>query len=212
MGTDNLSPTDFPVYRRDADAAEGWERLQERSLLDSPFVQVEQVEYRTPTHPNGGLLWTVARRKNAVIIAPRLPDGRFLLIHQERFPIQRTLWEFPAGQIDRVELSDDPAVIHAAAIRELEEETAHTLEAGRGRLVPLGYFFSSQGFTDEHAYLFLAEGLVPAPAERLGEGNEVIHEARAFTVAELEEMIADNTIVDANTLATYARMKARGIL
>ncbi len=135
-----------------------------------------------------------------------------MLIHQERFPIQRTLWEFPAGQIDQVDKSDDPEVIRETALRELVEETGHSLDPQTGRLISLGYYFSSQGFTDEHAYLFLAEGLIPAPSARLGEGNEVIHEARAFTVAELEGMIANNTIVDANTLATYARLKARGIL
>ena len=28
------------------------------------------------------------------------PDGRLLLIRQERIPIRAAIWEFPAGQID----------------------------------------------------------------------------------------------------------------
>ena len=181
-------------------------------MLVTPFLTVEQITYRTPTHTMGNLIWTVVRRKNAVIVAPRLPDGRFILIHQERYPIQRTLWEFPAGQIDCIDRGDDPEFIAATAVRELAEETGHALAPEYGRLVPLGYFFSSQGFTDEHAYLFLADGVVADGTTRLGEGDEAIHEARAFSAAELEQMIAANTIVDANTLATYARLKARGLL
>ena len=42
------------------------------------------------------------------------------MIHQERYPIQRTLWEFPAGQIDERDKADDPATIVATAMRELE--------------------------------------------------------------------------------------------
>lgn len=203
---------DFPVFRRDADAAPGWERLQVEVTLQTPFLRVEQTELRSPAHPEGGVHWTIVRRKNAVVVAPRLPDGRFLLIHQERYPIQRTLWEFPAGQIDMIEHGDDPEVIRATVERELEEETGHALDLAAGRLTPLGYYFSSQGFTDEHAYLFLVEGLVPVATGRLGEGDEAIHEARAFTGAEIKEMIATNVIQDANTLVTYARLVVNGLI
>ena len=205
-------PNQFPVYRRDTDCPPGWERLAESVILDNPYIKVDQVHLRTPAHPQGGVHWTIARRKNAVIVAPRLPDGRFLLIHQERYPIQRTLWEFPAGQIDDREHADDPGVITASVLRELEEETGHRLDPVHGRLTALGYYFSSQGFTDEHGYLFLAEGLVPVEgAVRLGQGDEAIHEARPFTWEEIEAMVAANEIVDANTLVTYARLKARGL-
>ena len=206
------SDPDFPVFRRDADSAPGWERLKIETTLRTPFLQVEQTEIRSPAHPEGGIHWTIVRRKNAVVIAPRLPDGRFLLIHQERYPIQRTLWEFPAGQIDTSERGDDPEVIRATVERELVEETGHALDPVHGRLTPLGYYFSSQGFTDEHAYLFLADGLEPVESGRLGEGDEAIHEARAFGMGEIREMIAANVIQDANTLATYARLAARGLI
>ena len=207
---DHPPPARFPVYRRDPDSPPGWDRLEESVILDNPYIRVEQVRLRTPGHPAGDLRWTVARRKNAVIVAPRLPDGRFLMIHQERYPIQRTLWEFPAGQIDERDKADDPATIVATAMRELEEETGHRLDPEHGRLTPLGYYFSSQGFTDEHGYLFLADGLVPVAGHGgLGRSDEAIHEARAFPWAEIEDMVAGNGIVDANTLAAYARIKAR---
>jgi len=51
----------------------------------------------------------------------------------------------------------------------------------------------------------------PAGGSRHDE-NEVIHECRAFTPAELRGMIAGNEILDANTLSTFARMCALGFI
>jgi 8-oxo-dGTP pyrophosphatase MutT (NUDIX family) len=204
---------EFPVFRRDAECGPGWERRREAVVFDSPYLRVEEVEFVTPSRPGGGVEWLVVRRKNAAIVAPRLSDGRFLLVRQERLPVQRALWEFPAGQIDDLAGSDDPATILRAALAELEEEAGHRLAAG-GRMEALGYFFSSQGFTDEHAYLFLADGVEEIPGHDgvLGRGDEAIHEVRAFTVGDLRRMIASNEIADANSLSLWARMSARGLV
>lgn len=206
-----MSPhPDFPVYRRRADAAPGWETVSSHTAFDNPYIRIEEVRLRTPTHVEGDLRWTIARRKSGVVIAPRLKDGRFLLIHQERYPIERTLWEFPAGQIDDLDGRERHEVILDTARRELEEETNHRVP--EGGLVPLGYFFCSQGFTDEHCYLFLADGVEPLEDRAtLGEGGEAIHEVRAVESAELRAMIARHEIVDGNTLSACARMQAMGL-
>jgi len=78
-------------------------------------------------------------------------DGSFLLIRQERVPIRSTIWEMPAGQIDN-NLEPDQSQIEEVARRELHEETGYELAPG-GKLISLGHFFTSPGFTDEHCYL-----------------------------------------------------------
>ncbi|MEM6912319.1 MAG: NUDIX hydrolase [Verrucomicrobiota bacterium] len=186
----------------------GWRRLRSETVFDHRYLRLEEIEYATPAHPEGGVHWIVARRKSAIALAPELADGRFLLIRQERMPVELTLWEFPAGQIDEVAQKEDPAVIRATAAKELEEETGYQLGA-EGRLEPLGYFFSSQGFTDEHVYLFHATGLKKLENVTLGAESEMIHEAKAFTWAEIGQLIARNEIRDGNSLALYARMAAR---
>ena len=203
----------FSTFNVD-DCAPGWERTKTTSLFKGPYIQLDEVHYRTPGRPDRDTVWTVAKRKNAVIIAPRLESGEFLLVRQERLPIQRTLWEFPAGQIDDVKNSESPVVIIDTAHRELEEETRHHVPKGDGELIPCGYFFSSQGFTDEHAYLFLATKVVPSAADDspLGEESEYIHEAKAFSVDEIRQMIAENIIMDANSLALFARMTAMELI
>ena len=65
----------------------------------NPYLQVFITTVRTPSRP-AAPPWTVVHRKAAAVIAPMTPDGRFLLIRQERIPIRAAIWEFPAGQID----------------------------------------------------------------------------------------------------------------
>lgn len=55
----------------------------------------------------------------AVMIMPRLPDGKLLFERQFRYPHQRVFIEFPAGKIDS---GEDPLT---TAKRELIEETGY---------------------------------------------------------------------------------------
>ena len=153
--------------------------------------------------------WTVIHRKAAVVIAPMTQDGKLLLIRQERVPIRATIWEMPAGQIDN-NAEPDQKQIEAVAIRELQEETGYELSPG-GELIPLGHFFTSPGFTDEHCYLFLARHVRPAASHTPEEGEGIV-ECRGFSAQDLGRMIAENEIRDSNTLSICARLVARGFL
>jgi len=150
----------------------------------------------------------VAHRKGAVVIAPMTREGEFLLVRQERVPIRATIWEFPAGQIDD---ASEPEAVRATAIRELREESGYEL-APDGELIPLGYFFPSAGFTDEHSHLVLARTVVPSPLGHAHDPGEAITECRAFSQAQLRAMIASGEIRDANTLSAFARMVAMGFI
>ena len=138
------------------------------------------------------------------------PDGKLILIRQERIPIRAVIWEVPAGQIDD-ESETDSDEIAAVALRELREETGFELSEG-GDLTPLGDYFTSPGFTDERGYFFLARPVRECAAGHLREESESILDCRAFTTEELRDMIAQNEIRDANTLAICARLLSRGLL
>jgi ADP-ribose pyrophosphatase len=194
-----------PAFHSSIQDAPGWETLRADLQFANPYLQVYLAKVRTPSRPDGAS-WTVVHRKAAAVIAPMTPDGRLLLVRQERIPIRAAIWEFPAGQID-CPVEQGGAAIRATASRELREETGYELGPG-GELIPMGCFFSSPGFTDEHGYIFLARGVVPSPAGPSHDEHEVIHECRAFTPAELRRMIAENEVRDANTLSAFARMCA----
>ena len=184
-----------------------WKKLPGKMVYEGPYVQVEQCQFLTPSRPKIPVEWTVAHRKSAVAVAPITEDGRFILIHQERLPVRRALWEFPAGQLDDGESRE---AIVATALRELDEEAGSEPAPG-AKLTPLGWFFGSQGFTDEHVYLF-AVGPVRIVRAPQPVGGEHIGEVRLVTADELREMVASQVIQDALTLALYARMAARGMV
>jgi ADP-ribose pyrophosphatase len=163
---------------------------------------------KTPTHDEPRT-WTTVRRKAAVVIAPMTDDGKFLLIREERIPIRAAIWSMPAGQIDG-DAGANQEKIEAVALRELHEETGYDLAPG-GEMIPLGYFFTSAGLTDELCHFFLVRPVKRAETHKREEG-ETILECRAFSASEIKKMIAENEIRDSNTLAICARLAARGLI
>ncbi len=184
----------------------GWRVIDRKTLSDSAHLKVYEEHVATPSRPDG-VVWTVAHRRTAAVVAPRTLDGKYILIRQERVAVKRDLWEFPAGQVD-ADIADEAAIREAAG-RELGEEAGVYVT---GELISLGYYFSSPGFTDECGHLFLATDVVPRDSGVKHDEHEAILEIRAFSADELREMIASHKIVDANTLSLYARLSARGLI
>lgn len=189
---------------------EGWRTVSEETRYKDPNVEVTMQEVFTPSRQDKPARWTVVHRKAAVVVAPLTAEGKLVLVRQERIPVRALLWEFPAGQIDE-EDSTDEAVVRATAVRELREETGYELAAGT-EMVNLGYFFTSQGFTDEHNHLFLAKGVVPSKAGASHDEGEGIVDCREFALDEFRRMVAEGGINNANTLSLYARLCARGLI
>ncbi len=201
-------PLDFELFR--VEDKDGWKKVSAEQTYADPYIQIERARYLTPGRSKEPVIWTVAHRKSAVAVAPVLEDGRFVLISQERLPVQRVLWEFPAGQIDERDGHESRETIVATVLRELREESGCELAPGGG-VEPLGYFLPSQGFTTEHVYLFRASPVCvvsrPEP-----DGSEHISDVRFVSAEELRRMIAENEITNALTLALYARMSAKGMI
>lgn len=198
----------FPMFRVEDHA--GWQLVSSQRLFENPHVSVDENRYLTPHRQQQPVPWLVVERKAAVAIAPVTADGNFVLISQERLPVRQTLWEFPAGQIDVPLAEITPEIIVETALRELREECGAVLAEG-GHLEPLGWFLPSQGFTDEHVYLFRAEPVCVASRPE-PDGSEHISDVRLVSPGELRRMIAANEITTALTLALFARMAAKGAL
>ena len=187
----------------------GWETSSTETHFTNPHLEVAIDQVKTPSRAEPRP-WVVVHRKPAVVIAPLTRDGKIVLIREERVPIRATIWQVPAGQIED---SREPSEkeIKATALRELREETGYEL-APDGELIPLGYYFTSPGFTDEHGYFYLARLVQPCADPHTREEGEHIVDCRSFSIVEFVRLIADNEIRDANTLSIFARLIARGLL
>ena len=189
---------------------DGWRTVGSETVYQDKNVRVTKQTVFTPTRQDKPAEWTVVHRKAAVVVAPVTAEGNFLLVQQERIPVRRLMWEFPAGQIDE-EDAEDAGVAAETARRELREETGYEPAAG-AEMVALGYFFTSQGFTDEHNYLFLARDVVRSKAGASHDEGEGIVDCREFSREEFRRMVAEGEIVNANTLSLYARLAAQGLV
>lgn len=200
----------MPSKSRFIQDTEGWKTLSSETHYKTKNLEVVTQTVLTPSRGETPAHWTVVHRKAAVVVAPVLPDGKFVLIQQERIPVRQAMWEFPAGQIDEEDTTDEKIVSDTAA-RELREETGYELAPG-GEMIALGFFFTSQGFTDEHNHLFLARDVVMSAIGPDNDPHEGITNFKAVTAAELRRMVADNEIINGNTLSLFARLCARGLV
>ena len=122
---------------------DGWRTVSTDTVYKDKNVEVTRQTVFTPTRQDKPAEWTVVHRKAAVVIAPMTPEGKLVLVHQERIPVRALMWEFPAGQIDE-ENSDDENIVRETAVRELQEETGYQLPADVA-MIALGYFFHFPG-------------------------------------------------------------------
>ncbi len=154
---------------------------------------VEKIRY---THQGRTYEKEVVRHPGAVVILALTKNGNVVLEKQYRPALDGWIYELPAGTL---EPGEEP---EACAVRELAEETGYIAR----RVVSLGAFYSSPGYSDEKLYAFLAEN--PERGERKPEDYEII-EVLEIPLKEFEEMIKRGEIVDAKTLATYTLFKEK---
>jgi len=100
----------------------------------------------------------------AVAIVAIDAEDRVALVRQWRVATGTALLEIPAGTLDPDAATNGVEDPDVAAARELEEETG--LRAATWRR--LASFWTAPGFATELMHLYLATGLAPAAADRLG--------------------------------------------
>ena len=113
-------------------------------LYDSPWVGLRRDLLALPDGSRQD--YHVVEITDAVVIVPRLADGRLLMIWQHRHPHGGTHWELPAGRVGPDERPE------RAAAREVLEETGHR----PGRLEELPGFYAVNGISAHWSHVFVA--------------------------------------------------------
>lgn len=162
--------------------------------------RVFTVQIETIPLPRGGELRAeIVRHPGSVVILPVTDGGDIVLVRQYRPAIGRWAWELPAGSLQP---GEDVA---RAAARECQEEIGLI----PSQLTRLGTFYPTPGYCDEAMTIFQATGLrtptaADAPAHQ-DEDEDI--EARSFTRAAIEAMIADGTVIDLKTVAGLSLLR-----
>jgi ADP-ribose pyrophosphatase len=166
------------------------ERLSSREIFRGKTVRLDVDRVRLP---NGREMdFEIIHHVGAAAVVPILPTGEVLLIRQYRFATGGYLLEVPAGKLDP---GEEP---EACARREVEEETGYR----PGKLTPLGWIWTTPGFTDEKIWLYLATDLTETQQEL--QEDEVLTLER-LPLAEAVEKAASGEIHDGKTACALLR-------
>ena len=163
------------------------ETLDRQRLFDGKVFDVDRDRVRMPNGREVTL--DVVRHPASVVIVPVPEPGHVILIRQFRYPVQRWLWELPAGTTDKGETPE------AAARRECHEEIALLPDT----LVRLAAFYPPPGFCDEEMVFFSASGLNKTAEQAAVDEDEDI-EPKTFSLAEAREMVRRGEITDMKTV------------
>ena len=153
--------------------------------------KVFSVETGKRRFPNGQEhVVEIVRHSGSVVLIPFDDDGRVVIIKQYRAPLDRVMWEFPAGRLDEGESADD------AARRECEEEIGlvpHRVERIRG-------LYPAPGFCDEELIFFRVSDLrEPAVGSTHKPDDDEDITTRVISVADARAMVERGEIIDLKT-------------
>jgi ADP-ribose pyrophosphatase len=156
--------------------------------------RVDRDRVKLPHGPEATL--DVVRHAPSAILVPMPDPDHVVLIRQYRYPIDRELWELPAGTLDPGETPEQ------AAARECHEEIG---------LVPtevtrLASMFPTPGYCDEEMFFFRLTGLkTPDTAAALDPDESI--EPRVVALDEAWAMVRRGEIVDMKTVVALMLVK-----
>ena len=170
------------------------EILDRRRVYAGRVVRVDVEHVRLPRGSECEL--EIIRHQGAAAVVPITADGQVLLVRQYRHATGGYILEVPAGKLDPGESPE------SCALREVEEETGFQPH----RLAPLGWIWTTPGFTDERIWLFLASELV-ASRQALQADEDL--QVESLSIAEALRLALSGGIEDGKSICALLRAAER---
>ena len=130
----------------------------------------------------------VVRHAASAVLVPMVDADHVILIRQYRYPVDRVLWELPAGTLDPGETPEQ------AAIRECHEEIGLI----PAQVTRLAAFLPTPGYCDEEMVFFRLTGLSTPQQAAEPDPDEHI-EPRIVSLADARAMVYQGEIIDMTT-------------
>lgn len=156
-------------------------------------VREDEIERSNGTR---GIYGVIEKFDSAIVLA--IDGDQVHLVEQYRYPLGVNSLEFPQGSLERNDVN--PADI---ARDELQAETGLVAE----KLECLGEIYIACGYANQKTYAFLATGLTLADRQPDAEEHDLA--VRRVSLAQLKQLIRDNQIKDAQTLAAWSLYLSR---
>lgn len=134
-----------------------------------------------------GKSFQVVDHPGAAVMIPIDENGKIILIKQYRHPIQKVIYEFPAGKIDNNEPFEE------CAIRELREE----INMRPNHIKEILTSYPAPGYSNEMLKFFIASDLVEDSLE--GDADEALEIVR-MKPDEIHKLIMNGDITDGKTI------------
>lgn len=159
------------------------EKVFEGHIID---VRVDVVEM-----PDGKTAYRdIVDHPGGVGVLAITDDNKILMVKQYRKPIERAIYEIPAGKLDK---GEEPLV---CGMRELEEETGYKAK----EFIYLGHMYPTPGFANETTHMFLARGLYKG---QIHPDEDEFLDVEEFEIDSVRKMILNNEINDAKTVIAF---------
>jgi 8-oxo-dGTP pyrophosphatase MutT (NUDIX family) len=173
------------------------ERIASREVYRNSWMVVREDDVRRQDGHVG--IYGVIDKPTYALVIPQDGD-RFRLVEQFRYPIGMRRWEFPQGTAPGTLDGDEPPPAELAA-QELREETGLLATS----MVVVGQLDVAPGMSSQRGWVFLATGITEGEHDREPEEQDMHSEW--FTREQIERMMADGVITDAQTLAAWTLLR-----
>jgi ADP-ribose diphosphatase len=170
--------------------------LGSRRVHDGRVIRLDLEKVRLP---NGNeVTLEIVRHPGAAAVVPVDDEGQAILVRQYRHATGSWVLEVPAGKLDKPGESPEEC-----ARREVEEETGYRA----GRMQPLGWIWTTPGFSDEKIWLFRASELERAEASL--QADEVLTVVR-LPLEDAVRRALEGEIQDAKSVCALVRAARAG--